>query len=143
MAGAAVVHLSGYLRVGTFECCAVVDAVAVHSYTVRTSSAPISLTKALLTIGFMYFLSWRLATVAFVTVPNVVIASKIFGNFIRRQTKEIQGALAASTAAAEEALGTMRTVKSLHAEAEMGARCVLVWRATTSAHRQSRAAWCR
>jgi ABC-type multidrug transport system fused ATPase/permease subunit len=60
--------------------------------------------------------------VAFVTVPNVVVASKVFGNFIRAQTKEIQKALAESTAAAEEALGTMRTVKSLHAEDEMASR---------------------
>jgi ABC-type multidrug transport system fused ATPase/permease subunit len=70
----------------------------------------------------MYWINWRLASLAFVTVPNVVFASKVFGNYIRKQTTKVQKALAASTAAAEEALGTVRTVKSLHAEAEMSER---------------------
>jgi ABC-type multidrug transport system fused ATPase/permease subunit len=59
---------------------------------------------------------------AFVIVPNVVLASKMFGNFMREITKEVQKALADSTAASEEALGSMRTVKSLHAQEEMSKR---------------------
>lgn len=55
-------------------------------------------------------------------VPNVVIASKLFGTFMRELTKEVQKALADSTAASEEALGSMRTVKSLHAQEEMAKR---------------------
>jgi ABC-type multidrug transport system fused ATPase/permease subunit len=41
---------------------------------------------------------------------------------MRELTKKVQKALAESTAAAEEALGSMRTVKSLHAEKEMAVR---------------------
>jgi len=81
-----------------------------------------SVIQCILTLAFMYWINWRLASLAFVTVPNVVVASKIFGNYIRKQTSKAQKALAASTAAAEEALGSVRTVKSLHAEAEMSAR---------------------
>ena len=71
-----------------------------------------SILQAALTISFMYWLNWRLATLAFITVPNVVLASKIFGNYMRTLTKKVQKALAESTAAAEEALSSMRTVKS-------------------------------
>jgi ABC-type multidrug transport system fused ATPase/permease subunit len=46
----------------------------------------------------------------------------MFGNFMREITKEVQKALADSTAASEEALGSMRTVKSLHAQEEMSKR---------------------
>ena len=41
---------------------------------------------------------------------------------MRELTKKVQKALAESTAAAEEALGTMRTVKAFHAEDELSAR---------------------
>lgn len=81
-----------------------------------------SIIQAVLIIAVMYWLNWRLATLTFIIVPNVVVASKIFGNFMRELTKKVQGALADSTAASEEALGSMRTVKSLHAQEEMGHR---------------------
>jgi len=41
---------------------------------------------------------------------------------MRNLTKKVQKALADSTSEAEEALGSMRTVKSLHAEQEMAVR---------------------
>ena len=71
-----------------------------------------SVLQAALTVAFMYWLNWRLATLAFITVPNVVLASKVFGNFMRGLTKKVQKALAESTAAAEEALSSIRTVKT-------------------------------
>jgi len=81
-----------------------------------------SVIQLVLTVGFMYWLNWRLATLAFISVPNVVLASKMFGAFMRELTKRVQKALAESSACAEEALGSIRTIKSLHAESEMSQR---------------------
>ena len=38
-----------------------------------------SFLQAGLTLAFMFWINWRLALLAFITVPNVVVASKIFG----------------------------------------------------------------
>lgn len=48
-----------------------------------------SVVQAALTLALMYFLNWRLATLAFVAVPNVVLASQIFGSYMRELTKKV------------------------------------------------------
>ena len=35
----------------------------------------------------MFYINWRLGCLAFVTVPNVVVASKYFGTFMRKLAK--------------------------------------------------------
>jgi hypothetical protein len=78
-----------------------------------------SFMQAVLTLAFMFGISFELGLLAFVTVPNIVFGSKIFRNYIRRISKGVQKSLADATSVAEEVLGTMRTVKAHHAEAEM------------------------
>eukprot|EP00611_Tribonema_gayanum_P026313 TRINITY_DN6231_c0_g1_i4.p1 TRINITY_DN6231_c0_g1~~TRINITY_DN6231_c0_g1_i4.p1 ORF type:complete len:694 (-),score=150.70 TRINITY_DN6231_c0_g1_i4:355-2436(-) len=68
------------------------------------------------TLLFMFYLSWRLSTVAFVSVPAIVGVSRYYGHFIRDLAKQVQERLAEANAVAEEALGSMTTVRSFAAE---------------------------
>ena len=60
----------------------------------------------------MVALNWRLSLVIFVTVPFVTIATRNFGQKIRKLSRGIQDDLADSTAVAEDALGAVRLVKA-------------------------------
>ena len=39
------------------------------------------------TLLFMFYLSWRLSLVAFISVPAIVTISKLYGNYIRKLSK--------------------------------------------------------
>lgn len=39
------------------------------------------------TLLFMFYLSWRLSLVAFISVPAIVAISKLYGNYIRKLSK--------------------------------------------------------
>lgn len=39
------------------------------------------------TLLFMFYLSWRLSLVAFISVPAIVTVSKMYGNYIRKLSK--------------------------------------------------------
>ena len=57
-----------------------------------------SLIMVFFTLGFMLFISWRLALVTLVVVPAIAAISKFFGEFERKISKEAQDALAESNA---------------------------------------------
>ncbi|MTI89673.1 MAG: ATP-binding cassette domain-containing protein [Balneolaceae bacterium] len=83
--------------------------------TALTDSLPQLLTISFSLIGsvsLMIVLNWRLSLVIFVTVPFVTIATRYFGQKIRRLSREIQDDLADSTAVAEDALAAVRLVKA-------------------------------
>ncbi len=83
--------------------------------TALTDSLPQLLTITFSMIGsvsLMVVLNWRLSAVIFVTVPFVTIATRYFGQKIRKLSKGIQDELADSTAVAEDALGAVRLVKA-------------------------------
>jgi subfamily B ATP-binding cassette protein MsbA len=63
-------------------------------------------------ISLMVILNWRLSLVIFVTVPLITIATRYFGQKIRKLSRNIQDDLAESTAVAEDALGAVRLVKA-------------------------------
>lgn len=42
------------------------------------------------TLLFMFYLSWRLSLVAFISVPAIVLVSNVYGNFIRELSKLAQ-----------------------------------------------------
>ena len=60
----------------------------------------------------MVILNWRLSLVIFVTVPLITIATRYFGQKIRKLSRNIQDDLAESTAVAEDALGAVSLVKA-------------------------------
>ena len=83
--------------------------------TALTNSLPQLLTITFSLIGsvsLMVMLNWRLSAVIFVTVPFITIATRFFGQKIRKLSRSIQDELAESTAVAEEALGAVRLVKA-------------------------------
>ena len=83
--------------------------------TALTDSLPQLLTISFSLIGsisLMVALNWRLSAVIFATVPIVTIATRYFGQKIRRLSRNIQDELADSTAVAEDALGAVRLVKA-------------------------------
>lgn len=63
-------------------------------------------------VSLMVLLNWRLSGVIFATVPVVTIATRYFGQKIRKLSRNIQDELADSTAVAEDALGAVRLVKA-------------------------------
>lgn len=42
------------------------------------------------TLLFMFYLSWRLSVVAFISVPAIVVVSKYYGSYIRKLSKLTQ-----------------------------------------------------
>ncbi len=83
--------------------------------TALTDSLPQLLTITFSMIGsvsLMVVLNWRLSAVIFVTVPFITIATRYFGQKIRKLSKGVQDELANSTAVAEDALGAIRLVKA-------------------------------
>ncbi|CAN0480791.1 unnamed protein product [Ectocarpus sp. 8 AP-2014] len=68
------------------------------------------------TLLFMFYLSWRLSLVAFISVPAIVIVSKWYGEYIRKLSKLSQDKLAEAGSVAEESLSSMSTVRSFAAE---------------------------
>jgi len=83
--------------------------------TALTDSLPQLFTITFSLIGsvtLMVILNWRLSMVIFVTVPLITIATRYFGQKIRKLSKNIQDDLAESTAVAEDALGAVRLVKA-------------------------------
>lgn len=75
-----------------------------------------SATQAAMVLGFMFIASWRLTVVTFIMVPIVLAICKTYGSYYRRLSKKVQAELADANAVAEEALGTMTTVKAHAAE---------------------------
>jgi ABC-type multidrug transport system fused ATPase/permease subunit len=58
--------------------------------------------QAVGTLLFMFYLSWKLSVVAFVSVPLIVIISKYYGEYIRELSKQTQDKLAHANTVAEE-----------------------------------------
>ena len=81
-----------------------------------------SLLQVFFTLAFMVFISWRMALVAFVSVPMVVLGSKIFGGYMRRLSKRTQKQTACANSVADECVAEITTVKMFAAEEEESAR---------------------
>jgi ATP-binding cassette subfamily B (MDR/TAP) protein 9 len=75
-----------------------------------------SVVQAIGVLFFMFRISSRMSVVTFTSVPAIVLMSKLYGDYYRELTKDGQKKLAAANSVAEEALGSMSTVKSFAAE---------------------------
>lgn len=62
-------------------------------------------------LGIMLVVNWRLTLAVFVTMPLVVLVSRLFGQQVYRLSREAQDRLAAATSVMEETLGAIRVVK--------------------------------
>ena len=73
------------------------------------------LTQSLSLVGsvvLMTVLNWRLSLIIFVVVPFVMVVAIVAGRAIRKLAEQIQDRLADATAVAEEAIASVRVVKS-------------------------------
>ncbi|KAM4617028.1 ABC-type oligopeptide transporter ABCB9 [Polymixia lowei] len=61
---------------------------------------------------FMFGMSWKLTLVTIMGFPFIGIVSKVYGEYYKRLTKEVQTSLAEANKVAEETISAMRTVRS-------------------------------
>ncbi|KAF7661446.1 hypothetical protein LDENG_00261710 [Lucifuga dentata] len=61
---------------------------------------------------FMFGMSWKLTMVTFMGFPFIGLVSKIYGEYYKKLTKEVQTTLAEATKVAEETISAMKTVRS-------------------------------
>jgi len=66
--------------------------------------------------GFLFYTSWELATVCCLTLVPFAVMSRVYGSWLRVQTKLQLERFGAATAAAEEAFSNIRTVVSFQRE---------------------------
>ena len=65
---------------------------------------------------FMFKLSWRLTIVTLVGTPILVIISEAYGEYYQKLSEQVQSSLAEANESAEEAISSVRTVRSFAAE---------------------------
>ncbi|KAJ3603555.1 hypothetical protein NHX12_028300 [Muraenolepis orangiensis] len=75
-----------------------------------------SVIKAVGFFIFMFGLSWKLSLVTVMGFPFIAVVSKVYGDYYKRLSKEVQTALAEANKVAEEVISSMRTVRSFACE---------------------------
>uniref|UniRef100_A0A671Q422 ATP-binding cassette, sub-family B (MDR/TAP), member 9 n=1 Tax=Sinocyclocheilus anshuiensis TaxID=1608454 RepID=A0A671Q422_9TELE len=71
-----------------------------------------SFVKAVGIFIFMFGMSWKLSVVTIMGFPYIAVVSKLYGEYYKKLTKEVQTALAQANKVAEETISAMRTVRS-------------------------------
>ncbi|XP_040010856.1 ATP-binding cassette sub-family B member 9 isoform X2 [Xiphias gladius] len=61
---------------------------------------------------FMFGMSWKLTLVTIMGFPYIALVSKLYGEYYKKLTKEVQTTLAEANKVAEETISAMRTVRS-------------------------------
>jgi ATP-binding cassette, subfamily B, multidrug efflux pump len=85
----------------------------------------------------MVWIDWRLALAAFVVIPLVVLASRLFQSHVRTAYRDIRSALARLNAFVQERLAGMRVVQLFGRERREGARFATLNAAHLDAHIRS------
>lgn len=93
------------------------SAVSVH-----ISMALRLLASVLGGVGFLIYTSPRVTLLMVAVIPAVAFGAVAYGRRVRKLSREMQDAVAASSAVAAEALAAIRTVRAFAAEANEGAR---------------------
>nr|UOU03331.1 ATP-binding cassette subfamily B9 [Brachionus rubens] len=71
-----------------------------------------NLVKTIGTLAFILKLSWQLSLTCFIGAPIVFSVGKFYGDYYRRLSSKVQNCMADSNHVAEQALSTIRTVRS-------------------------------
>ncbi|CAN9512873.1 unnamed protein product [Ophioblennius macclurei] len=61
---------------------------------------------------FMFGMSWKLTLVTIMGFPFIALVSRLYGQYYKKLTKEVQTTLAEANKVAEETISAMRTVRS-------------------------------
>ena len=113
--------------------------VIQNAVTVNVSMALRFLVQALGAVSILLWINWKLALVMLAVVPLVAAGAGLYGRLIRRVSRDVQDALAESTAVTEETLSGVRTVRAFarerHEEQRYG---VAVMRAFELARKRAR-----
>ena len=96
--------------------------VLQNAVTVNVSMALRFALSGIGALGVLFWISWKLTLVMLAVVPVVAITAGIYGRAIQAISRQVQDALAASSAIAEEALSGVRTVRAFAAESHETAR---------------------
>ena len=75
-----------------------------------------NLISTIVTLGFMFTLSWRLTCLALISIPFTAVLVHKYGEIMKEISKEIQDKLADCNSASEETLSNIRTVRSFAAD---------------------------
>ncbi|KAF7687658.1 ATP-binding cassette sub-family B member 9 [Silurus meridionalis] len=75
-----------------------------------------SFVKAIGFFVFMFGMSWKLSLVTIMGFPYIAVFSKLYGEYYKKLTKEVQTSLAQANKVAEETISAMRTVRSFAGE---------------------------
>ncbi|XP_017306684.1 ATP-binding cassette sub-family B member 9 [Ictalurus punctatus] len=75
-----------------------------------------SFVKAVGFFIFMFGMSWKLSLVTIMGFPYIAVLSKLYGEYYKKLTKEVQTSLAQANKVAEETISAMRTVRSFAGE---------------------------
>ncbi|MEL6344269.1 MAG: ABC transporter transmembrane domain-containing protein [Myxococcota bacterium] len=92
--------------------------VLQNTVTVNISMALRFLLTALGSVAILMWQSWQLTLLMLAVVPLVAIGAGLYGRALQRISKQVQDALAAATAVAEETLSGIRTVRAFSRESE-------------------------
>ncbi|KAL0979181.1 hypothetical protein UPYG_G00181820 [Umbra pygmaea] len=71
-----------------------------------------SMVKAIGYFIFMFSMSWKLTLVTIMGFPFIAVISKVYGEYYKKLTKDVQSALAMANQVAEETVSAMKTVRS-------------------------------
>ncbi len=98
--------------------------VIQKAVTVNVSMLLRFVVQAVGAIAILAWINWKLTLVMLAVVPVVAAGAGLYGRLIRRVSRDVQDALAESTAVAEETLAGVRTVRAFarerHEEARYG-----------------------
>ncbi|CAD5232667.1 unnamed protein product [Bursaphelenchus xylophilus] len=78
--------------------------------------------RLIISLIVMFNVSWRLTVVTFVFIPPLTFFAKLYGDYCDRISERVQAAKADANQAAEECLGTVRTVRAFACEARESQR---------------------
>ncbi|XP_039294386.1 LOW QUALITY PROTEIN: ATP-binding cassette sub-family B member 10, mitochondrial [Nilaparvata lugens] len=92
------------------------SALVSQCVTMNISDGLRSTVMACAGVSMMFYMSTELALVGLGIVPPVAAIAIVYGRFVRKITKSVQGALAESTQVAEERISNIRTVKAFSQE---------------------------
>ena len=75
-----------------------------------------SLVQVIISIGYVFYLSWKLTLIVLSVLPVIIIVGRFYGQYYRKQSRINQDRLAEATTVAQESISLVRTVKSFSQE---------------------------
>eukprot|EP01128_Nolandella_sp_AFSM9_P010333 TRINITY_DN7117_c0_g1_i1.p1 TRINITY_DN7117_c0_g1~~TRINITY_DN7117_c0_g1_i1.p1 ORF type:complete len:811 (-),score=165.13 TRINITY_DN7117_c0_g1_i1:73-2505(-) len=94
--------------------------VLQNSVTTNISMIVRNLASAIGAVVLLFIISWKLTLVMLSCVPLIAIVAVVYGRYVQNLRKEYQDKLADATSLAEEAISSVRIVRSFAHEKETG-----------------------